>query len=519
MSKADYHYTLQGSQDVYFQGNYVCGLRKHVLPLELLRQNETILRSVATSPAGVRRSVPGANRTAEQLRNAREGQLGAMKDGMRPYPRMAPWCLDHPRDYVSLWPLFAKIEEIFKGTLPDELYERQRQLVARTDPDFRLGKSNCSTSAQANVEYDTGGHADNGNIPGTLSMMVLIGQWEGCLFVLPRFRIAVDPEPGDVVFFDPLQVHGNTPLISGKRTSLILFAGKSLLNCRSAEEEMTQARVRSLASCTKDFTSDVRIVAKRNQTLESTAHESGFAHRKIVVAIIAGSGAGKTTLRRQFTNQDDGADGRSDVHECRFANHFECCAQQFKNKEELAQHQRTPGEQNPKRGVYAPYDVRWTLFGNGTAVCGNPKTGADSNGNIDAINSAIDRCLKDRDLVIFDGVMSSKRLIDHLQDHPYPNLGVVWVHLDVSAETAVSRVMKRRQERGKMEMSEATRQGVLARRLRAKTIWEYAKQAYFRTPAKFVVINEGRTPEQIYQQLRTEVENLFSGDAQSIVAA
>jgi hypothetical protein len=70
-----------------------------------------------------------------------------------------------------------------------------------------------------------------------------------------------------------------------------------------------------------------------------------------------------------------------------------------------------------------------------------------------------------------------------------------------------------------MEMSEATRQGVLARRLRAKTIWEYAKQAYFRTPAKFVVINEGRTPEQIYQQLRTEVENLFSGDAQSIVAA
>jgi hypothetical protein len=95
------------------------------------------------------------------------------------------------------------------------------------------------------------------------------------------------------------------------------------------------------------------------------------------------------------------------VHKCWFANHFECCSQHFKTKEELLQHQQTPGEHNPKRGVYAPYDVKWTLFKNGTAVCGNPGTGADSNGNLDAINFAIDRCLEERDLVIFDGVMST----------------------------------------------------------------------------------------------------------------
>ena len=207
------------------------------------------------------------------------------------------------------------------------------------------------------------------------------------------------------------------------------------------------------------------------------------------------------------------------MHECWFTNHFECCAQQFKHQEELLQHQQLPGEHNPQRGVCAPYEVKWTLFKNGTAVCGNAGTGADSNGNIDAINFAIDRCLAERNVVIFDGVMSSKGLVDHLQNHPYPNLGVVWVHLDVSGETAIQRVMKRRQERGEMEISEATKQGVLAFRLRAKAIWEYAKRAYFRTPAKFVVINEGKTREQIYQQLRTEVENLFSVDAQSIVAA
>jgi thymidylate kinase len=163
--------------------------------------------------------------------------------------------------------------------------------------------------------------------------------------------------------------------------------------------------------------------------------------------------------------------------------------------------------------------VKWTLFKNGTAVCGNPGTGADSNGNIDAINFAIDMCLETRDLVIFDGVMSSKKLVDHLQTHPYPNLGVIWVHLDVSAETAIQRVLKRRQERGEMEMSEATRQGVLAFRLRAKAIWAYARQTYFRTPRKFVVIPEGKTPAQIYQRLSTDVHNLLAAEEPNIVAA
>ena len=543
MSKADFSLPpLQRSRDVEFNGEYICGLRKHMLPLQLLRQHETILRSIATSPAGILRSVPGANRTTEQLKNAREGQLGAFKDDRFPYPRISRWCLDHPREYVSLWPLFAKIEEIFQATLP-ELYERQRQLVSRINRDFRLGKSNCFTAAQLNREYDTGAHRDNGNLAGTLSAMVLIGGWEGCLFGLPRFGIALKPEPGDLVFFDPLQVHGNTHLVSGTRTSLILFVGKGLVGCGSAEEELGRARSRSFPSSERVLKTSVRIATDQDQaqlekgktapsiakefglTLgakpdeESTVNKSGTTMRKIVVAITGGSGAGKTTLRRQFTDGDNGAETRTAVHECWFTNHFECCAQQFKHQEELLQHQQLPGEHNPQRGVCAPYEVKWTLFKNGTAVCGNAGTGADSNGNIDAINFAIDRCLAERNVVIFDGVMASKGLVDHLQNHAYPNLGVVWVHLDVSPETAILRVLKRRQERGEMEMSEATKQGVLAFRLRGKAIWAYAKENYFRTPARFVIFPEGKTPEQIYQQLSTEVQTLVAAEEQNIVAA
>jgi hypothetical protein len=130
LSQADFFFPpLQRTVDVEFGGEYVLGLRKHMLPPDLPRRHETVLRSAATSPAGVRRTVPGANRTAEQLRHAREGQLGGIKDALRPYPRVAPWCLDHPREYVSLWPFFAKIEEVFKATLKEHS-ERQTQLVS-----------------------------------------------------------------------------------------------------------------------------------------------------------------------------------------------------------------------------------------------------------------------------------------------------------------------------------------------------------------------------------------------------
>jgi hypothetical protein len=95
MSETDYFHVLERNEDVYFQDNehYVCGLRKAKLSVDLLRPAAPILRAAATSPAGALRSLPAANRTAEELQRAREGQLGALKDVKFPYPRISRWCL------------------------------------------------------------------------------------------------------------------------------------------------------------------------------------------------------------------------------------------------------------------------------------------------------------------------------------------------------------------------------------------------------------------------------------------
>jgi hypothetical protein len=201
---------------------------------------------------------------------------------------------------------------------------------------------------------------------------------------------------------------------------------------------------------------------------------------KVVLAMIASGAAGKTTLRRMLTDQDAGAEKHYEVHDCFHANDFSCCGLSFKTKDEVLDHLHAPVaeggepvEHQPVRGAYVPYKVGWTTFANGTAVCGlngkdgHPGTGADSNGNVDAINHAIDKCLEVSDFVIFDGVMSSKRLVAHLATHPYPNLAVVWVYLNVSPETLLKRLLARREKNGKRETSEKTKRGVLNFRRRA----------------------------------------------------
>jgi hypothetical protein len=45
--------------------------------------------------------------------------------------------------------------------------------------------------------------------------------------VLPRWRIRIALLPGDLLFFDPLQPHGNLPIV-GDRASLVLYCARGL---------------------------------------------------------------------------------------------------------------------------------------------------------------------------------------------------------------------------------------------------------------------------------------------------
>ena len=244
-------------------------------------------------------------------------------------------------------------------------------------------------------------------------------------------------------------------------------------------------------------------------------------NNKVVLAMIASGAAGKTTLRRMLTNQDAGAEKHYEMHGCFYASHFSCCGLNFKTKDEVLDHMHSPVAEGadpvnhqPGCGAYVPYKVGWTTFANGTAVCGlngkdgHPGTGADSNGNIDAINYAIDKCLEASDFVIFDGVMSSKRLVAHLASHPHPNLAVIWVYLKVSPETVLRRLLARREGNGAADTSGKTKMGVLNFRRRAEKIWKFINENYTREPYTLIEIPEGPSPADIHEQLQPTIHSM-----------
>jgi hypothetical protein len=246
-------------------------------------------------------------------------------------------------------------------------------------------------------------------------------------------------------------------------------------------------------------------------------------NNKIVLGMIASSAAGKTTLRRMITNQDAGAEKHHEQHDCFYANRFSCCGLSFRTKDEVLDHLHSPFAESvdpvdhqPRCGAYVPYKVGWTTFANGTSVCGlngkdgHPGTGADSNGNVDAINYAIDKCLEVSDFVIFDGVMSSRRLVTHLATHPYPNLSVIWVYLNVSPETVLKRLLARREGNGAVHTSEKTKRGVLNFRHRAEKLWNFINANYTRKPYTLIEVPEGPSPAEIYEQLRPAIRNMAS---------
>jgi hypothetical protein len=248
-----------------------------------------------------------------------------------------------------------------------------------------------------------------------------------------------------------------------------------------------------------------------------------MSKKKVVVMLVGGSCSGKTTLRRLFTSQDVGTEKHSFMKDCFWALRYTCCGQQFDKKEFLEQHTSQPGNHNPVKGIMAPYEVKYTLFSNNTAICGYngakkqadgnfvPGTGADSNGNTEANMYAFDHCVAERDLIIYDGVMLSEKFINHLQNHPYKNLSFLWAHLDVSEAGVLQRLKTRREGNGEEPASEKTQKGVLAYRLTAIKNWEKATKLFTRQPNQFIVIPEGPTPEQIFEQLKPEVEKAFRG--------
>jgi hypothetical protein len=78
-------------------------------------------------------------------------------------------------------------------------------------------------------------HADRGNLPGVMSAIMPMGNFTGGELILARWRLAVAFKPGDLLLFDPQQVHGNLPF-EGERLSAIFYCERRIAECGDCGE-------------------------------------------------------------------------------------------------------------------------------------------------------------------------------------------------------------------------------------------------------------------------------------------
>lgn len=187
----------------------------------------SLLRIKKNGTLGERNAVPKHVLKVLKKQGVRHGNLGyldAMPDKSFHRTRLTK---KHPKMLNRNKALIELVDKLYKQYRP-KIYALQRAQVQKA-PRFRLWHTVFSTIYLAK-NFRTAYHTDSGNLLGVMTALMAMGNFTGGELVLPRWRIAFALKPGDLLFFDPQQLHGNLPF-EGKRLSAAFFCARRIADC------------------------------------------------------------------------------------------------------------------------------------------------------------------------------------------------------------------------------------------------------------------------------------------------
>ena len=147
----------------------------------------------------------------------------------------------HLDKFEKAIPLIEFVDKAFEELVP-ERYRKQKGMAKATHPNFRI-KDTAFTTVTINKDYRTAVHTDAGDYAeGFGNLVAYCKDIEPALFVLPRFRIAVDLRTNDLLLADVHQYHGNTEIIkkteNAVRLSFVMYYRENMWKCGSPSEEL-----------------------------------------------------------------------------------------------------------------------------------------------------------------------------------------------------------------------------------------------------------------------------------------
>jgi 2OG-Fe(II) oxygenase superfamily/Domain of unknown function (DUF4326) len=139
------------------------------------------------------------------------------------------WTMRKPELYKQVLKFVKEIDGIYRAHLPNE-YAKQMEYVDTIKDDFKI-RDTAFTTLYVLKNAPTATHVDTFDYPGAFGVMATLGNFQGGEICFPRFRIAIDYQPGDLLLADVHQLHGNFPVLSGERVACVLFVRKGIHKC------------------------------------------------------------------------------------------------------------------------------------------------------------------------------------------------------------------------------------------------------------------------------------------------
>jgi len=230
------------------QGSFLCSLQKGAL---LQSMQDTVKTNFAkvTRHRGSRRKIAANDKQAKIVlagyydrRDPHTTRIVTSSLKKRPNKlgmfvcRETVYTRDFPLEWNSLLPVLRHLDQCH-ASADATGYRNQKQFLKKSVLSNFCIPETIYTTLSVNYSVQTRLHRDKGDYAdGSVLLSVSGDGFEGGELCFPRYGIALQVRPGDVIVMDAHQVHGNLPIQltheHGQRIALVAYAREGMRNCR-----------------------------------------------------------------------------------------------------------------------------------------------------------------------------------------------------------------------------------------------------------------------------------------------